>query len=141
VNQTKPILIEVSPGELLDRISIAEIRLSRLDDPDKAMKVHAEIRALREVWDDSAIQYSPLGPEVMRLWKELWTCNMTGWTLEDRVRKIESTETELPFNKDAYIGFCSGIHQNNDRRSGLKRAINDLVGSEMFEEKLHGGSK
>lgn len=127
------LLIPVSPGELLDRISILEIRLSRLTDPDKVSKVHAEVMRLRDVWYESGIGLSHLGNDIARLWFELGECNSVGWNLEDRVRHLESKGETGP----SYIEACQAIHRNNDRRSGLKRAINDLVGSEMLEEKLH----
>lgn len=127
--------ITVSPGELVDRISIAEIRMSRLTDPDKVMKVHAEVLELRKVWEDAGYGYSHLGPEVMKLWRELWDINLRGWDLEDKVRHLES----ISAFGTLYLEACQAIHRNNDQRSATKRAINDLVGSEAFEQKIHGG--
>ena len=127
------LMIPVSPGELLDLISILEIRIARLTDPEKVMRVHPELRALTKVWEASGMPQSHLAQDIGALWRELWECNRIGWDLESKVRKLESQEA---FGT-AYIESCRAIHRNNDKRSGLKRAINDLVGSEMFEEKTH----
>ena len=133
---TSELTVKVSPGELVDRISISELRVSRLTDPDKVVKVHAECMELRRTWEDSGIPYGHLGPEIMRLWRELHDINLKGWGLEDRVRAMES----IGDYGTVYIESCRAIHRNNDQRSATKRAINDLVGSEAVEEKIHGGA-
>ena len=132
------LLLPVSPAEILDRIAILEIRLSRLTDPDKVSKVHRELMAVRDAWNDSGLGYGPEAAEIMRLWRELWEVNFRGWVLEDKVREMEGVMTE--FSWGLYVEKCRGIHSNNDERSRLKRAINDLLGSDMLEEKIHGGT-
>lgn len=130
---TNEIKIVVSPGELLDRICITEIRLSHLSDPEKASKVHGEVMALRGAWESSGIAQSHLQAEAMELWRGLWSVNRLGWDLEDTVRSLEANKDFGPI----YVESCRAIHRNNDQRSATRRAINDLLGSDALEEKLH----
>ena len=130
-------MLPVSPGELLDRICILEIRLAHLTDPEKVSQVHRELMSVRDAWNDFCPRPTA---QVVIMWRDLHRVLSRGWELENLVRDLERRDIPtlvLPFGT-AYVEFCREIHRNNDERSKLKRELNELLGSDMLEEKIHG---
>ena len=123
------ILIPTSFGELIDKITILEIKRARIADPDKIRNVQDELSALRRVLNDA------VAPDdvVHELSAELLHINETLWEIEDAVRKCESN---VDFG-DEFVSLARSVYKQNDRRSAVKRRINEVLGSELIEEKSY----
>jgi hypothetical protein len=121
--------VPISPGELIDKITILEIKRARIADVDKQRNVEVELAALVAV-RDGALAASP---ELTRLTGELRARNETLWQIEDDIR---ACERDQDFGA-RFIALARSVYQENDRRSATKRAINELLGSTLVEEKSY----
>jgi hypothetical protein len=121
--------IEVSPGELIDKITILEIKLERIKDTLKLVNVRTEWETLTAARDDAL----PKSAELDRLAAELKEVNIRLWEIEDRIRDCERAKD---FGAK-FVELARGVYLNNDRRSEIKRAINELLGSRLVEEKSY----
>jgi ADP-heptose:LPS heptosyltransferase len=126
-----PILAPISVGELLDKITILEIKATRIIDPAR----HANV--MRELdWLNAArIRDVAPVPELETLCQELGAVNRHLWDIEDRLRQSERDERFDP----VFIELARSVYRYNDRRAALKRQINQLTGSEIIEEKSYLG--
>ncbi|GAB4528199.1 MAG: DUF6165 family protein [Roseibium sp.] len=125
------ILIPVSPAELIDRVTILEIKAARIDDAGKLDNVRAELESLAEV----ARQRLPASPEI-RDWKaRLKEINERLWEIEERIRKCE----QAGHFGDTFVELARSVYLTNDRRAKLKREINTRLGSPLVEEKSYAG--
>jgi uncharacterized protein DUF6165 len=123
------ILIEVSPGELIDRLTILEIKLDRIDDAQKRRNVEIEHAALRAAYE----AHVPASTTLAALVDGLREVNLRLWTIEDDIRDCESRQE---FGQ-AFVALARSVYLSNDRRSELKREINALLGSRLREEKSY----
>ena len=125
------VTIEVSPGELIDRLTILEIKEERFAEraPEKLLGVQKELFGLRQVRDRTL----QLSDPVVALAKELKKVNETLWEIEDAIRDCEREKDFGP----RFIERARAVYQNNDRRAALKRQINTALGSKLGEEKLY----
>lgn len=123
------ISVEVSPGELIDKITILEIKLERIEDADKLANVKLDWETLSAA-RDAAIK--PSG-ELERLSAELKQANERLWRIEDDIRDRERNKD---FG-DAFVELARGVYKTNDKRAALKREINELLGSSLIEEKSY----
>ncbi len=126
---TASVTVEVSPGELIDKITILEIKRERIEDADKLANVTLEWETLRAA-RDGAIEPSD---ELERLSRELKEANERLWEIEDDIRDRER-------NKDfgeAFVELARAVYKTNDKRAALKREINELLGSPLSEEKSY----
>jgi hypothetical protein len=123
-----PLLAPISVGELLDKISILEIKAEAIADPAKQANVMRELAAL-----DAVRREVPSAPELAALYAELQAVNRALWRIEDDIRAIERAGQ---FD-DRFIEVARSVYRNNDRRAVLKRRINELTGSEIVEEKSY----
>ncbi len=123
------ISVEVSPGELIDKITILEIKLERIQDEEKLKNIKLEWETLTQARDRD-IKPSP---ELDRLTTALKKSNESLWRIEDDIRDCER---ENDFG-DKFIELARGVYKNNDKRSELKREINELLGSRLIEEKSY----
>lgn len=119
--------VEVSPGELIDKITILEIKAERIADPDKVANVQRELRSL--VAARSAAL--PSSRELDELTAELRGINERLWQIEDDIRDCERNGD---FG-ERFIDLARAVYRTNDRRAAAKRSINELLGSELVEEK------
>lgn len=119
---------EVSPGELLDKISILEIKRERIRDEHKLNHIQLELDVLKEVWS-----HLPPSSRLSRLYHELKTLNEKLWDIEDGIR---SCERRRVFD-DKFVDLARSVYQTNDRRSAVKRGINELLGARIMEEKSY----
>jgi hypothetical protein len=119
--------VEVSPGELLDKISILQIKAQRLTDPGKLANVGRELAALEAVRDRA------LAPseELASLAAQLRSINEALWEVEEGLRRCER---EGDFGPD-FVELARWVYQHNDRRMALKRRLNELLASPLVEEK------
>jgi hypothetical protein len=123
------ISVEVSPGELIDKITILEIKLERMDDEDKLKNVKLEWETLTRARDE-AIEATP---ELEKLTADLKESNKRLWEIEDDIRDCER---DKDFG-DRFVELARGVYVKNDQRSQLKREINELLGSPLIEEKSY----
>lgn len=119
--------VEVSPGELIDKITILEIKAERIADPRKLANVHRELRSLTAT-RERALDASP---ELDEFTTELRRINERLWEIEDDIRDCERNGD---FG-ERFIELARAVYRTNDRRAAAKRSINELLGSELVEEK------
>ena len=124
-----PILAPVSWGELLDKITILDIKAERIADADKLANVRREREALVAV----AAQADTARPEVAALIDDLRAVNTTLWEVEDEIRDCERAKDFGP----RFVELARQVYHTNDRRAALKRDLNQLLGSELVEEKSY----
>jgi hypothetical protein len=121
-------LVEVSPGELIDKITILEIKLQRLSDAGALANVRREHGELaREA------KRLPASAELTRLSADLRAVNETLWVIEDDIRDCERAKDFGP----KFVELARAVYHNNDCRAALKRQINLLLGSAIVEEKSY----
>ena len=121
------IIIEISVGELLDKISILEIKLEKIKDPNKLKFITAELSILKEQLDKN-VNYNEKNKKLYQSLKEI---NSKLWTIEDNKRECEK-------NKDfseVFIKLSRDVHFLNDDRAKIKLEINDITGSNIKEIK------
>lgn len=125
----KSIRVEVAPGELIDKITILEIKQEHITDADKLSNVRKELEVLIECRATSL----PAVPELESLTASLKDINKQLWKIEDGIRDCERNQD---FG-ETFIELARAVYKTNDKRALLKREINDLLGSRLIEEKSY----
>lgn len=125
------IQVPISPGELLDKITILEIKSERITDEGKLANVRRELELLNRTWADSV---SP-DETVQRIREELKKINEALWRIEDAIRDKERVRE---FD-DRFVELARSVYFTNDRRAAAKRELNVHLGSEIVEEKSYHG--
>lgn len=120
------ILIPVSPGELVDKITILRVKAARIA-PDKQANVRRELALLEAV----AAKALPSGLEAY--FADLEAVNAALWDVEEGKRDCERRGDFGP----EFISLARRVYRENDKRAALKRRINDLLSSEIVEEKSY----
>ena len=123
------LLVEVAPGELIDKITILEIKIQNIKDEAKLANVRREHALLMETFRDNI----PETPELSALIDELRAENQKIWDIEDEIRELER-------NKDfggAFVAVARSVYRRNDARAAAKRKINKLLNSVIIEEKSY----
>lgn len=126
--------IEVSNGEILDKVSILEIKLERITDAQKLSNIQNEWDALQNAVKIIAGLTNPK-EEFHQAVKALRATNEALWDVEDALRLNEKTKD---FG-DAFIALARDVYVLNDQRAALKSSINILTGSNLREEKSYEG--
>ena len=121
--------IPISYGELIDKITILEIKSQKITDAEKVKNVRHELDELLRVW--AALEESSV--EINDLRHELKTVNETLWDIEDDIRK---KDLQGEFDSE-FIELARSVYIQNDTRAEHKRAINLRLGSELMEEKSY----
>lgn len=121
--------IEVSAGELLDKISILEIKSERIADAAKLANVHAELQVLRTAWEASPLG----GRDLADQWRRLKAVNEELWDIEDGIRRLEAARSFGP----EFVRLARSVYQRNDERAAIKREINVMLSSRLVEEKSY----
>ena len=122
--------VEVSNGELLDKLTILELKLTNISDVQKLtniQKEHDELNPLAGQLFDS------YGEELKNLYKQLAEINSELWTIEDEIRECERNKD---FGSD-FVSLARAVYFTNDKRSEIKKSINLLTGSGFVEEKSY----
>jgi len=123
------ILVPVSPGEVLDKITILEIKSERMTDADKLANVRTELALLRDTWGRAVDE-----DDVVRdLHRELKEINEALWDIEDDIREKERLRD---FDQE-FIELARSVYYTNDRRSKVKKQLNLHLGSQIVEEKSY----
>jgi hypothetical protein len=126
---TSEIKVPVSPGELLDKITILRIKSRRMSDPLKLHNVRLELEALEATWAGSAFAAVDIEADV----HALMTVNERLWVIEDDIRDKERARA---FDEE-FIRLARSVYVQNDERAAIKRRINIKLGSTIVEEKSY----
>ncbi len=128
-SEPNPILIEIGPGELIDKITILHIKSERMRDEDKLRNVRYELTVL----EAARREHLPDLPVLRTLEADLKAVNEALWVIEDDIRDCEARRDFGP----AFIELARSVYKQNDRRAALKKEINLLTGSSIVEEKSY----
>ena len=129
INKSKKILTEISAGELLDKISILEIKLDKIKDKESLIEINKEYASLGETKNSNI----SITKDLENLTKQLKETNMKLWSIEDEKRMCEK---DKDFGKK-FIELARSVYLNNDKRAKIKSEINKLLGSNIKEIKKH----
>ena len=121
--------VPISWGELFDKITILQIKLENLTSKNALENVEQELKKLQSI----LTQNGPKTMETIRLGGELRQINQQLWGIEDKIRDKERANS---FD-DEFIQLARSVYITNDERSRIKRKINELLGSELVEEKSY----
>ena len=126
-----PVLVEVSVGELVDKLTILQIKSERIADQGKLKNVRRELEVLTQALARAVPQPpAELGP----LRAQLQAVNVALWDIENDIRRAEAAGDFGP----RFIELARSVYHRNDQRSVIKRQINELLGSRLIEEKAYG---
>ena len=123
------IQVPVSPGEVLDKITILEIKSERISDAGKLANVKRELALLQASWQQSVSE----DDTVRRIHDELKTINEALWEIEDDIRDKERAKE---FDQ-VFIELARSVYVTNDQRANAKKELNIYLGSEIVEEKSY----
>jgi hypothetical protein len=123
------IKVPISPGELLDKITILRIKSQRMSDPSKVANVRLELRLLEETWNGSAYAKIDIAADIAAL----LAVNERLWVIEDDIRDKERAQS---FDAE-FIRLARAVYVENDERAVIKRRINTTLGSSIVEEKSY----
>ena len=123
------LLVPISPGELIDKITILEIKSQRMTDAAKLHNVRTELSLLTETWKASAYSATDISAE----WAGLRDVNGKLWDIEDRIR---DQERDARFDAE-FIELARAVYVTNDERAAIKKRINTRLGSLLVEEKSY----
>ena len=123
------LLVPISPGELIDKITILEIKSARMTDEAKLRNVRTELQMLNETLSGSAYSAVDISAE----WKGLRDVNAQLWDIEDDIR---DKERDGQFDEQ-FIELARAVYVTNDERAAIKRRINVKLGSVLVEEKSY----
>ncbi len=128
-SQSATVKVDIAPGELIDKITILQIKLERMTDTAKLENVRVELETLAEARDSTLTSSA----ELVDLTNQLKSINEQLWEIEDDIRDCER---EKDFG-DKFIELARAVYKTNDKRAALKRDINVLLGSKLVEEKSY----
>jgi hypothetical protein len=123
------ILVPISPGELLDKITILRIKAQRIGDPQKLANVRYELNLLEKTWREA----NPDGIDLSREERELTQVNERLWVIEDDIREEERAQR---FG-EKFIKLARAVYFENDERAAIKKRVNARLGSKIVEEKSY----
>ena len=123
------LMVEVAPGELIDKITILEIKLRKIDDEAKLTNVRREYEILMDTYRANIEETKAL----RALIDALRDANAKLWDIEDDIRDLERAKD---FG-DAFVSLARSVYRSNDRRAAMKREINELLNSTILEEKSY----
>ena len=122
--------VEISNGELLDKITILELKLNRIKDKDKLVNIQKEFDTLNSLAQELFEKHDSY---LQNLYVELSSINGRLWDIEDWIRECEK---ENRFDKE-FIELARSVYITNDKRSEVKKTINILTNSGLVEEKSY----
>jgi len=128
-NKSKKIQSEISAGELLDKISILEIKLSKINNKNSLLEINKEYKVLKSAKKTNIVT----SDKIEHLFKEIKKTNLDLWNIEDKIRICEK-------NKDfgqEFIKLARSVYINNDKRAKIKSEINNETGSNIKEIKQY----
>ena len=123
------LLVPISPGELIDKITILEIKSQRMRDAVKLANVRTELALLMDTWQASPWSAADIAAE----WAGLRAVNEKLWAVEDEIR---DKERDARFDQ-GFIELARAVYVTNDERAAIKKRINTRLGSTLVEEKSY----
>ena len=127
------IKVPISPGELLDKITILRIKSARMRDASKLANVRTELEALERIWSASPYAAVDVASEV----SALLAVNERLWAIEDDIRDKERAQS---FDGE-FVRLARAVYIENDERAAIKRRLNVKLGSSLIEEKSYADYK
>ena len=125
----KDILVPISPGELLDKITILRIKSARMSDAAKLVNVRAELTELERTWREAVGSEADVSADE----RALQAVNERLWVIEDDIRDKERAQAF-----DArFVELARSVYIENDERAAIKKRINVKLGSRIVEEKSY----
>jgi len=121
--------VPVSFGEVLDKITILEIKSERIADPEKVRNVRKELDELSRVWNETVADPTRISKER----ESLKAINEQLWEIEDDIRDQEAAGD---FG-DRFIELARAVYVTNDKRAAVKKQVNLALGSRFVEEKSY----
>jgi hypothetical protein len=125
----KDILVPISPGELLDKITILRIKAARMTDAAKVANVRLELSLLEQTWRESVDAAVDVAAEE----RALQSVNERLWVIEDDIRDKEAAQS---FDA-GFVELARAVYVENDERAAIKKRINVKLGSRIVEEKSY----
>ena len=126
-NKSKKILSEISAGELLDKISILEIKMEKIKDENSQLEIKKEYKILKDIQKTSV----KLESHIKNLFNSIKEVNIKLWNVEDKLRVCEKKKD---FGED-FIELAREVYFNNDKRAKIKSELNRILGSNIKEIK------
>jgi hypothetical protein len=126
------VAVSIAPAELIDKITILEIKAERITDAEKLCHVRAELETLQSSREHTMLPSDAL--EALTI--ELHWLNGALWDIEDAIRECERAGD---FGAK-FVDLARSVYTNNDRRAALKRKINVRLGSKIVDEKSYAGT-
>ncbi len=123
------VYIQVSFGELIDKITILRIKKERITDAEKLKNIVKELSKLEANWNDINQQHHNINQQI----EALKQVNAQLWDIEDRIRLKESAKA---FDNE-FIELARAVYKTNDQRATIKKQINIILDSELVEEKSY----
>lgn len=123
--------VQQSYGDVLDRITILEIKVARITDPDKRGHAQRELEVLEQAWSAAGL------PVALPERALLTQVNAQLWDVEDRLREREAAGDFGP----AFVTDARSVYKTNDQRAALKRRVNLALGSDLVEVKSYHGAR
>jgi len=123
------IMIPISPGELLDKITILQIKAERIDDPVKATNVNTELEMLTRIWNREV----EANEEIQSMTASLKQINESLWDIEDDIRSEERNKRY----GERFIELARAVYVTNDDRADAKKRVNLYLNSSIVEEKSY----
>ena len=124
------ILAPISAGELIDKITILEIKMSLITDDSKLKNIRLELENLNQIFSSNNLNDDD---RLSELKNQLYEINQELWHVEDYKRKCERDQ----FFGESFVQASRKVYLKNDERAKIKREINLLTGSDIIEEKSH----
>ena len=122
--------VDISTGEVLDKISILEIKLLNIKDKKKVKNIYNELYALNPYFQDLLDEY---GLDIKNLYTRISSINKKLWDIEDAIREKEAKKE---FDEE-FVELARSVYITNDQRAAVKKEINLLTKSELVEEKSY----
>ena len=131
-DKSKKITVEISPGELLDKISILEIKIEKIKDNDSIFQIQKEYKILKSS-QRALMEITPEKEGIEKLFLNLKSINLILWDIEDKIRVCEKNKD---FSKK-FIDLARDVYFNNDKRAKIKFEINKILKSNIKEIKSY----
>lgn len=125
----KDILVPIAPGELIDKLTILQLKSENITDPVKLANVKHEYTVLKAVAD----AHIPASAKMTALWQKLYAINADLWVIEDDIRAFEGRGD---FGT-GFVALARAVYVTNDQRAAVKKEMNLLLGSVIVEEKSY----
>ena len=129
IGDAKMIKVTLSVGELIDKITILQIKNKFIKNNDQLKNINNELSILEPLLKKNKLNT----PEINQLLSELYKVNMELWEIEDQIRE---KERKSDF-KDEFITLARSVYITNDKRAKIKKSINLISGSQLIEEKSY----